>query len=229
MNSNNDTSQNNNQSGMAASARVVILGAGESGVGAAKLAQKQGFDVFVSDFGGIAEAYKADLQRMNIPFEENQHTEALILNATEVVKSPGIPSKAPIIKALVEKGGYDESYVYGLVNQVRQRTSVMMPKVEVAEGAGLTQAALRDVIRHERRVEFAFEGLRVFDVIRWEIGSEVYKDLRGFNPSKLTRFASTGIVYEMNTALQRTPFDASKGYLWPIPKTETDANKSINQ
>ena len=104
MNSNNDISQNNNQSGMAASARVVILGAGESGVGAAKLAQKQGFDVFVSDFGGIAEAYKADLQRMNIPFEENQHTEALILNAGEVVKSPGIPSKAPIVKALVEKG-----------------------------------------------------------------------------------------------------------------------------
>ena len=84
--------------------RMVILGAGESGVGAAKLAQKQGFDVFVSDFGGIADAYKADLQRMNIPFEENQHTEALILNATEVVKSPGIPPKAPIVKALVEKG-----------------------------------------------------------------------------------------------------------------------------
>jgi len=85
-------------------ARVVILGAGESGVGAAKLAQKQGFDVFVSDFGGIADTYKADLQRMNIPFEENQHTEALILNAAEVVKSPGISSKAPIVKALVEKG-----------------------------------------------------------------------------------------------------------------------------
>ena len=84
--------------------RMVILGAGESGVGAAKLAQKQGFDVFVSDFGGIADAYKADLQRMNIPFEENQHTEALILNAAEVVKSPGIPPKAPIVKALVEKG-----------------------------------------------------------------------------------------------------------------------------
>lgn len=84
--------------------RMVILGAGESGVGAAKLAQKQGFDVFVSDFGGIADAYKADLQRMNIPFEENQHTEALILNAAEVVKSPGIPPKAPIVKVLLEKG-----------------------------------------------------------------------------------------------------------------------------
>jgi len=104
MDSNNNISQSSTKSATAQGARVVILGAGESGVGAAKLAQKQGFDVFVSDFGGIADAYKADLQRMNIPFEENQHTEALILNAAEVVKSPGIPSKAPIVKALVEKG-----------------------------------------------------------------------------------------------------------------------------
>ncbi|WP_113653989.1 UDP-N-acetylmuramoyl-L-alanine--D-glutamate ligase [Pedobacter namyangjuensis] len=80
--------------------RVVILGAGESGVGAAKLAQKQGFDVFVSDFGGIADRYKIALQELNIAFEEKQHTEALILNATEVIKSPGIPSTAPIVKAL---------------------------------------------------------------------------------------------------------------------------------
>lgn len=104
MNSNNNISQSNTRSALATGARVVILGAGESGVGAAKLAQKQGFDVFVSDFGGIADTYKADLQRMNIPFEENQHTEALILNAAEVVKSPGIPPKAPIVKALVDKG-----------------------------------------------------------------------------------------------------------------------------
>ncbi|WAC39076.1 UDP-N-acetylmuramoyl-L-alanine--D-glutamate ligase [Pedobacter sp. SL55] len=104
MNSNNNISQSNPKQNAVGQARIVILGAGESGVGAAKLAQKQGFDVFVSDFGGIADVYKADLQEMNIPFEENQHTEALILNATEVVKSPGIPSKAPIVKALVEKG-----------------------------------------------------------------------------------------------------------------------------
>lgn len=104
MNSHNNISQSNPQQNAAGQARIVILGAGESGVGAAKLAQKQGFDVFVSDFGGIADAYKVDLQQMNIPFEENQHTEALILNAAEVVKSPGIPSKAPIVKALVEKG-----------------------------------------------------------------------------------------------------------------------------
>ncbi|WP_293297194.1 UDP-N-acetylmuramoyl-L-alanine--D-glutamate ligase [Pedobacter sp. UBA4863] len=104
MNSNNNISANNTKPTMAGAARVVILGAGESGVGAAKLAQKQGFDVFVSDFGSIIEAYKAELQSMNIPFEENQHTEALILNATEVVKSPGISPKVPIIMALVAKG-----------------------------------------------------------------------------------------------------------------------------
>jgi len=83
--------------------RVVILGAGESGVGAAMLAKKQGFDVFVSDFGGIADRYKSALQELNISFEEKQHTEDLILNASEVIKSPGIPSTAPIVKALVKK------------------------------------------------------------------------------------------------------------------------------
>jgi len=80
--------------------RIVILGAGESGVGAAMLAQKQGFDVFVSDFSGIAAQYQSRLIELNIPFEENQHTESLILNAKEVIKSPGIPEKAPIIKQL---------------------------------------------------------------------------------------------------------------------------------
>ena len=84
--------------------RLVVLGAGESGAGAAYLAQQQGYDVFVSDFGAIADQYKKQLQDWDIRFEENQHTEAEILNATEVVKSPGIPEKAPIIKKLKEKG-----------------------------------------------------------------------------------------------------------------------------
>ena len=76
--------------------RIVILGAGESGVGAAMLAQKQGYDVFVSDFGAIAPQYMETLQGLNIPFEEKQHTPDLILNATEVIKSPGIPETAPV-------------------------------------------------------------------------------------------------------------------------------------
>jgi UDP-N-acetylmuramoylalanine--D-glutamate ligase len=84
--------------------RLVILGAGESGTGAAILAKKEGFDVFVSDLSEIKQQYKDELDRSAVLWEEKQHTEALILNADEVVKSPGIPDKAPIIKALKEKG-----------------------------------------------------------------------------------------------------------------------------
>jgi UDP-N-acetylmuramate-alanine ligase len=82
---------------------IVILGAAESGVGAALLAQAKGHAVFVSDRGAIQDSYKAKLTRAGIEFEENQHTEARILQADEVVKSPGIPEKAPIIQALREK------------------------------------------------------------------------------------------------------------------------------
>ena len=83
--------------------RVVILGAGESGAGAAILAQKQGFDVFVSDMSIIKDKYKEQLNKYNIAWEEGQHSEEKILNANEVIKSPGIPDKAPIIKKLKEK------------------------------------------------------------------------------------------------------------------------------
>ncbi|MGZ3753888.1 MAG: UDP-N-acetylmuramoyl-L-alanine--D-glutamate ligase [Mucilaginibacter sp.] len=83
---------------------IVILGAAESGVGAAYLAQQQGYEVFVSDFGVIAAQYKHQLVAWDIRFEEGQHTEDEILAASEVIKSPGIPDKAPIIKKLKEKG-----------------------------------------------------------------------------------------------------------------------------
>src|SRR5690554_1373374 len=80
--------------------RVVILGAGESGTGSAMLAQSRGFDVFVSDAGPIAEAYRNELSMHHIQWEQGQHSEACILNADEVIKSPGIPEKATIIQAL---------------------------------------------------------------------------------------------------------------------------------
>ena len=82
------------------SERVVILGAGESGTGAALLAKQKNFDVFVSDQGPIKEKYKAELQNESIPFEENLHSEEKILNASFVIKSPGIPLKAEIIKKI---------------------------------------------------------------------------------------------------------------------------------
>jgi len=83
--------------------RLVILGGGESGVGTAILGKKKGYDVFVSDFGKIKENYKEVLTINRIAWEEEQHTEKLILNADVVMKSPGIPEKAPIVKKLVEK------------------------------------------------------------------------------------------------------------------------------
>jgi len=103
MSTNNITSSNT-KSAMTGQGRVVILGAGESGVGAAKLAQAKGFEVFVSDYGVITDKYKAALEKLCVPFESEKHTEELILNATEVIKSPGIPSTAPIVKKLVAQG-----------------------------------------------------------------------------------------------------------------------------
>ncbi|MGC9352670.1 MAG: UDP-N-acetylmuramoyl-L-alanine--D-glutamate ligase, partial [Mariniphaga sp.] len=84
--------------------KLVILGAGESGVGSAILAQKQGYAVFVSDFGKIKDKYKAVLSKYNIEFEEGKHSEEKILKAESVVKSPGIPDTAPLILKLKEKG-----------------------------------------------------------------------------------------------------------------------------
>lgn len=84
--------------------RIVILGAGESGAGAAVLAKKEGFDVFVSDMSKISDKYKEMLNSRGIAWEEGEHTEELILNADEIIKSPGIPDKAPIVKKAIEKG-----------------------------------------------------------------------------------------------------------------------------
>ncbi len=85
-------------------ARIVVLGGAESGVGAAVLAKVKGFDVFLSDNGTIKEEYLKTLQEWDIPFEQGGHTPERILNADEVVKSPGIPGTAPMVKALREQG-----------------------------------------------------------------------------------------------------------------------------
>ncbi|MDO1501509.1 UDP-N-acetylmuramoyl-L-alanine--D-glutamate ligase [Winogradskyella maritima] len=84
--------------------RLVVLGGGESGAGTALLGQAKGFEVFVSDKGKVKPKYKDVLIHHGIDWEEEQHTEALILNADLVMKSPGIPDSVPLVKALVEKG-----------------------------------------------------------------------------------------------------------------------------
>ncbi len=84
--------------------KLVILGAGESGVGTAILAKRQGYEVFVSDMGTIKPKYRKKLDECGVRWEEGRHTEAEILGATEVVKSPGIPDTAPMVQALVKQG-----------------------------------------------------------------------------------------------------------------------------
>ncbi|TXK44472.1 UDP-N-acetylmuramoyl-L-alanine--D-glutamate ligase [Pontibacter qinzhouensis] len=84
--------------------KIAILGAGESGVGAAMLAKAKGLDVFVSDMGQIKQVYKDKLAAADIPFEEGQHSEARILAANEIIKSPGIPDKASLVQEAKKRG-----------------------------------------------------------------------------------------------------------------------------
>jgi UDP-N-acetylmuramoylalanine--D-glutamate ligase len=84
--------------------RLVILGGGESGIGAAILGKQKGYEIFVSDKGNISKKYKEVLLNKEIDFEENQHTESKIVNADVVMKSPGIPDKVELVKKLKEKG-----------------------------------------------------------------------------------------------------------------------------
>ena len=84
--------------------RIVVLGGGISGYGSAILAKKLGMDVFLSDSGKIADRYRTELDRWSVEYEEGGHTMDRILAADEVVKSPGIPEKAPVVQALRERG-----------------------------------------------------------------------------------------------------------------------------
>jgi len=127
--------------------RIVVLGAGESGTGAAVLAKTKGFDVFVSDFSTIDPKYKEMLDLHGIRWEEKQHTEADILNADEVIKSPGVPDKAPIIQKLKEKsihiiseiefaGRYSDSKMICITGSNGKTTTTMLT-YHILKQAGL--------------------------------------------------------------------------------------------
>ena len=117
--------------------RLVILGGGESGVGTAILGKKEGYDVFLSDFGKIKDSYKQVLIQNEIKWEEETHTEALILNANVVMKSPGIPDKVPIVKKLLEKNisviseiefasHYTQATIIGITGSNGKTTTTML-------------------------------------------------------------------------------------------------------
>lgn len=118
-------------------------------------------------------------------------------------------------EALLESGTYTEQAVRDLVNQVRTRAT--MPKVEAVEGTGLTKQQLIDIVRHERRVETAFEGLRYYDLKRWDILKERAVDTY----MKIDKVQAP--------AIQNRMFTVPKHNVWPIPQREIDVNNALVQ
>ncbi len=127
--------------------RLVVLGGGESGVGTAILGKKKGYQVFVSDKGKIKEKYKQVLEHFGIDWEDEKHTEAMIMNADVVMKSPGIPDKAPLVQALKEKGvaviseiefasQYTDAKIIGITGSNGKTTTTMLTN-HILKTAGL--------------------------------------------------------------------------------------------
>lgn len=128
-------------------------------------------------------------------------------------------------EALIESGNISQE-VYDLIDQVRAR--VNMPKIENVEGTGLSKEQLRQILRHERRVEFFMEGTRYADILRWKDESLIH-DVSGYNTSKLSNPSiPTAWVFEQVKIATRL-FDPAKGWLWPIPQAELQNNKNLTQ
>lgn len=123
--------------------RIVILGAGESGTGSAILAKKQGFDVFVSDSGKINPKYREMLNDHQILYEGNGHTERLILNADEIVKSPGIPESAPIMRQIRKK----EIHVISEIELAGRYTQAKKICVTGSNGKTTTTSLIHHMLR----------------------------------------------------------------------------------
>ena len=131
--------------------RLVVLGAGESGVGTALLAKEKGYEVFVSDKGKIKEKYKEVLIHNEIEWEDQQHTEAKILNADVVMKSPGIPDKVPMVKALLEKG----VSVISEIEFASQFTNATIVAITGSNGKTTTSMLTHHVLKQELNVGLA--------------------------------------------------------------------------
>jgi UDP-N-acetylmuramoylalanine--D-glutamate ligase len=166
--------------------RIAVLGAGESGVGAAFLAQKQGYDVFVSDFGAIADKYKQQLINWNIRFEEKMHTEEEILKAVEVIKSPGIPDKVAIVKKIKEKsipviseiefaGRYTNAKIIGITGSNGKTTTTSLT-YHILKNAGLNVGLAGNIGK-----SFAYQvATEKFDIYVLELSSFMLDDMYQF-------------------------------------------------
>lgn len=123
--------------------KIVVLGAGESGTGAAILAKCKGMEVFVSDMGEIAPMYQALLDQHQITWEQGQHTPHLILNADEVIKSPGIPLTVPLVKKLIEQG----TPVLSEIEFAARYTNAKMICITGSNGKTTTTSLIFDMLR----------------------------------------------------------------------------------
>ncbi len=123
--------------------RIVVLGAGESGTGAAILAKSKGMDVFVSDMGTISPVYQALLDQQQIAWESDKHTPELILNADEVIKSPGIPLTAPLVKQLIEQG----TPILSEIEFAARYTRAKMICITGSNGKTTTTSLIFDMLR----------------------------------------------------------------------------------
>ena len=123
--------------------KIVVLGAGESGTGAAILAKSRGMDVFVSDIGEIAPMYQALLDQHHIAWEAGKHTPELILDADEVIKSPGIPLTAPLVKQLIEQG----TPILSEIEFAARYTNAKMICITGSNGKTTTTSLIFDMLR----------------------------------------------------------------------------------
>lgn len=148
------------------------------------------FQLFMRKYQNQRTTYRADSQDMYMI----RYADVLLMRAEALSKQ-----------------GMEKDEIMSLVNQVRQREDVMMPKVQDAEGSNLPYDELLAIVKHERRVELALEGTRYFDLMRWKEMDKAYKKCRaeGVGGSHI--------------------FETSKGYVWPIPQPELDNNKALVQ
>lgn len=194
--------------------QVAVLGAGESGVGAALLYQSKGYRVFVSDYGKIADKHKAELEQVGIPYEEGQHTTELILKTKEVVKSPGIPELAPIVVALRERGvpviseielagRYTSSHMIGITGSNGKTTTTMWLyhilqtagySVGLAGNIGFSLA--RQVMKEEQPEYYVLElsSFQLDDMYRFHVATALVMNI---TPDHLDRYGNSLEAYAL--------------------------------
>lgn len=171
------------------SKRLVILGAGESGAGAALLGVQQGYEVFVSDAKAIAQQYKDHLQAAGVRFEEKRHSEDLVLNADEVMKSPGIPEKAEIVKQIRKKG---IPVISEIELAYRHKGNSKIIGITGSNGKTTTTALIYHILKHggvdcglAGNIGYSFAAQVATDPKPWyvvEISSFQLDDVHAFRP-----------------------------------------------